>query len=207
MVPLEEIDSLRLAGKDYYLTPDGASGQKAYALLRQALLDGGLCAVAQAVWHGKQQLVVLSPRGRLIVMSLLKYAVEVKARWVFEREVPEVAEFTAEELQLTQTLVQAMTARQFDFSRYTNQYQEKLAELIEAKVSGQELVAAEREEPQMVINLLEALKASVAKARETASPSAAKRPSRTRRKTGVPNGKLAASTGKRKTATRKRKSG
>ena len=207
LVPVEEMDPLQLTGKDYYLTPDGVSGQKGYALLRQALLDEGLCGIARAVWHGKEQLVMLCPRGRLIVMSLLKYALEVKAPSVFEREVAEVAEFTAEELQLTQTLVQATTARQFDFSRYTNQYQEKLAELIEAKVSGQELVAAELEEPQVVINLMEALKASVAKARETASQPVAKRPSRTRRKAAVAKRKLAASTGKRKTATRKKKSG
>ena len=90
---------MQLSGKDYYLTPDGALGQKAYALLRQAMVDEGLCAVALAVWHGKEQVVVLCPRGRLIVMSLLKYSSEVKAPSAFEREVAEVAEFTAEEIQ------------------------------------------------------------------------------------------------------------
>jgi DNA end-binding protein Ku len=196
-----------LAGKDYYLTPDGASGQKAYALLRQALLDGGLCAVAQAVWHGKQQLAVLSAGGRLIVMSLLKYASELKAPSVFEPEVAEVAEFTAEELQLTQTLVQATAARQFDFSQYTNQYQERLAELIEAKVAGRELVAAEVEQPQVVINLMDALRASVAKARKAAGQQGAKRPSRTTRKATVAKRKPAASAGQRKTPSRKKKLG
>ena len=170
------------------------------------MVDEGLCAVAQAVWHGKEQVVVLCPHGRLIVMSLLKYASEVKAPSAFEREVMEVAEFTAEEMQLTQTLVQATTARQFDFSRYTNRHQGRLAELIEAKVAGRELVAAEVEEPQMVINLMEALKASVARAQEATDQQVPKRASRPR-KAAVARKKPATGARQRTTGTRKKKSG
>ena len=127
-VPVEEMDPLRLSGKDYYLTPDGAPGQKPYALLRQAMLDDQLCAIAQTVLHGKEQLVVLRVSGRLILMSLLKYASDVKPASAFEPQVAKMAEYTAEELELTQTLVRATTAGQFDFSQYTNRYQERLAE-------------------------------------------------------------------------------
>jgi DNA end-binding protein Ku len=193
-VSVEQMDPLRLAGKDYYLTPDGVPGQKPYALLRQAMAERGLWAIAQTVWHGKEQLVVLRPRGRLIVMSQLKYASEVKEPSAFER------------LELAQALVQATTAEEFDFSKYTNRYQAKLAELIEAKVTGREIVAAEAEEPHPVINLMEALKASVAKARKGADPRVVEGPPRTTKKGSKPKRRPAPRARKPKAASRKKKS-
>jgi DNA end-binding protein Ku len=190
-VPASEIDPIYFSGKNYYLAPDGPAGQKAYGLLQQALADDNLCGVARVVLHGREQLVVVRPLGKLISMSILSYDAEIKKPAAFDDEVI-TAEFSAEEMKLTKTLVEATTEADVDLAQYKDEYTAKLTTLIEAKVEGQELVAVPSE-PVTVINLMDALRKSVAKAQKEAKPAPAK--------------KMAASTRERKAPTRKKKSG
>ncbi len=189
------MDSLLLSGKTYYLTPDGPIGQKPYNLLLQAMREEGLNCVAQVVMHGREQLVKLRPLGKLICMEILCYEDQVKKPAEFEDEVAE-SQFSEDELDLTKRLIEATTSEDFDISKYHNVYNERLTQLIEAKVEGKEIVAPPDEQPQQVINLMDALKASVAQAQETSGASTAK-----------PKKKVAASSTKRKTAGRKKKTG
>ncbi|MBI3469557.1 MAG: Ku protein [Planctomycetes bacterium] len=192
-VPATEIDPIYFSGKNYYLAPDGPAGQKAYGLLQQALVDGGLCGVARVVLHGREQLVTIRPLDKLISMSILSYDAEIKKPSAFDDEIV-TAEYSAEEMKLTKTLVDATTAAAVDLTQYKDEYTAKLVKLIEAKVEGRELVAVPSE-PMPVINLMEALRASVEKAQSAAG---AKAP---------PAKKMAASTRDRKPAPRKKKSG
>lgn len=158
-VPSGAIDALYFTGKNYYLVPDGPVGQRAYQVVRQGLLESGKAAVARVVMHGKDQYVVLRPAGDLLAMSVLTYADQVVETTEFSAEVA-TAPVDAEELRLVKALI-ASSSKPFDNSTFKDHYAEKLTQLIQAKVDGKE-VAPPTEEPMQVINLMEALRKSVA---------------------------------------------
>jgi DNA end-binding protein Ku len=166
--PAEELDPVYFSGRNHYLAPDGPVGQKAFALLRQVMAAKGLYAVAQVVLSGKEQLVLLRPSGKLLVMSGLSYANQVTPASSFEDEVVD-PQFSKDEVALTEKLVEATTLDELDLSKYKNVYVETLTELIEAKVAGKEIVAAPPAEEPKVIELMEALKQSVARVRDRAA--------------------------------------
>ncbi len=159
--PADALDPVYMAGRSYYLVPDGPVGQKAYLLLNKVMTEKNLCAIGQAILSTKEQLVLLRPLNRLLVMAVLSYDSQVKSPGAFEDEVID-AEFTADEVELTEKLVEATTLEEFDLSKYKNAYVEKLRELIETKIAGKEIVAAPHEDEPKVIELMEALKQSVA---------------------------------------------
>lgn len=159
----DEVDELYLAGRTYYLLPDGAVGQKPYALLHRAMLDNRVQAIAQVVISSREHVVLVRPMGRLLAMSLLSHENRVRLPAEFEDEVAP-QELTADELALTKTLIAASRIQEFDFAKYEDPYVVNLTKLIEAKVEGQEIVqVADPEEPK-ILNLMEALKRSVAQA-------------------------------------------
>jgi len=187
----ETLDPVYQSGKTYYLVPDGPVGQRPYAVLHQAMVEENRQAVAQIVMHGKEQTVLLRPMERLLAMSILNYEHQIAKPAAFEEEVPQV-EASPEELKLAKTLINVTTPEQFDFSIYKDLYTEKLTKLIEAKIAGQEIVAPPVHEQPQIINLMEALRASVANAQQK-EPATAK-----------PAKKMAPSKGK-ETRARKRK--
>jgi DNA end-binding protein Ku len=197
-LPKNAVDPLYLCGKDYFLVPEGPVGQKAYRLIREVMTERGQSALGKIVLTGREQIVLLRPHGRLLVMSILSYAGEVKDPAAFEDEVEE-GEVTAPELELAGKLLDAATLGAFDPACYRNEYTARLTELIEAKVEGKEIVAAPEPEEPKVIELLEALRASVARTEEAQVPAPAK---------GKAAKKRAPSARKRRTAAgRKRKTG
>jgi DNA end-binding protein Ku len=157
----QALDPVYYAGRSYYLVPDGPVGQKAYTVFYEAMVKVGRQAIAQVVMHNREQLVVLHPLGGLLTMTVLYFDAEVTKPAAFEDEAPKV-EASAEEQRLADTLVAAATAKQFDFSKYKDAYTEKLTRLIEAKVAGEELVAPPAAGPATIINLMDALRESVA---------------------------------------------
>ncbi len=203
-IPADAIDPIYYAGRSYYLAPDGAVGQKPYALLVKGMADAGLFAVARAIISSKEHVVILRPAGDLLIMALLNYKNRLKSPSAFEDEVTECT-LTKEELKLTRTLIDASTLDDFDFSSYEDDYTTKLTELIEHKVAGSEIVeVADPEEPK-IINLMEALKESVARAQGAGAPKKRGRkaaPKSTRKM--APSGGGAA---KKTTAKKKKKSG
>lgn len=159
----DAVDPVYLSGRTYYLTPDGAAGQKPYALLHQGMLDSDVVAIGQIVLSGREQLVMVRPVGKLLTMSILQVASKVKEAAPFADEV-EPADVTKQELALTDTLIEASKIEDFDFAAYKDQYVEQVTELIRKKVEGEEIVQVpDREEPA-ILNLMDALKKSVAEA-------------------------------------------
>jgi len=195
-VPADAIDSIYASGKNYYLLPDGPVGQKPYAVVQQAMVDLKRNAIAQVVMHGKEQVVLLRPMDGLLSMSILNYDHEITKPATLESELTQQT-VEPEELKLAKTLIDASTAKKIDFSRYKDVYTEKLTKLIEAKVAGQEIVAPPVHEQAQIINLMDALRQSVAKAHVTEPAKAA----------GKPPKKMAASVRKQPAAAKKRKSG
>lgn len=161
----QQVDMLHLTGKTYYLAPDGPVGQKPYQLLLEAMKGEELISVAQVVMHGREQLVMLRPLGKLICMEVLAFKDQVKNPADFEEEI-EDAEYTQDELDLTKRLIEATKNEEFDIGNFENVYHDKLKELIEAKIEGKEIVAMPEQQPEQVINLMDALKASVAQAQD-----------------------------------------
>jgi DNA end-binding protein Ku len=162
-IPNDAIDGMYFAGKAHYLLPDGIAGSRPYALLRDGMVQNKVCAIAQVVMTGREQLVLLRPHGKLLVMTGLHYPARVKKAKDFETEVEDIA-FKPEEVALTNTLIAASKLATFELDKYQDQYVSKLKKLIDLKVAGQEVVQAPDHEEPKILNLMDALKKSVAEA-------------------------------------------
>ncbi len=146
--------------KTYQAAPE-AGGEKAFELLRSALMAEQKIAIGKTVLGTKDTLMAIIPREDGILISTMFYAEEVKdLQKQYTR--PEVGE---QELNMAKLLINSMDTP-FDPSQYKDEYQAKLRNLIESKISGKEIVAAEPEKEGKVIDLMEALKASVEKAQK-----------------------------------------
>jgi DNA end-binding protein Ku len=198
-VSADTIDSLYASGKNYYLLPDGPVGQKPYHVIHQVMRKQAVHGIAQVVISKKEELVLVRPIERLLVMTVLNYTAEVKEPQSFYDELVE-SEGTKQELQLTTQLIDALTTTEFDLTQYRDLYTEKLTQLISAKVAGKEIVAVPAGDEPRVINLMDAIAASIKKIKV---PGAAAKPPRKAAASKVerqpaPN---------RKTQAKKRKSG
>lgn len=156
----DELDSRYQTGNCYFLLPDGPIGQQAYALIRDVMQQSNLQAVAQVVLSNKEQLVLLRPVEKLLGLFVLRYAADVKLPSAFEDELHDVRPSELE-LKLTKQLMDGLMGKEFDIHQYQDSYNQKLAALIQAKVEGKELVTPEAPVQPRVINLMDALKASL----------------------------------------------
>lgn len=162
-IPLDAIDTRFYAGKAHYLMPDGIAGERPYQLLRDGMVKNGVCAIAQVVISGREQLVVVRVVDRMLVMFGLHYPKRVRKIDDYQDEIQEI-EFKPEEVALTDTLIGASKIEEFNFDSYTDTYVETLKKLIDMKVAGQEVVQAPDHEEPKILNLMDALKKSVAQA-------------------------------------------
>jgi DNA end-binding protein Ku len=119
-IAADAFDPLYGTGKRYYLAPDGSAGQKAYALLYQAMVEENRYALAQVVLHGREQLVLLRPQENLLVLEVLHYRHQVTQPSTLADEAPRM-EVSAEELHMARTLVNASTA-DFNLEKYPDLY-------------------------------------------------------------------------------------
>jgi DNA end-binding protein Ku len=196
----DELDPVFSSGKTYYLVPDGPVAQKPYAVLQRAMVELGRHAIARVVMHGKEQVVWLRPMDNLLSMTVLNYDHEVTKPAAFDEELVKSA-IETDELKLAKTLIEASTSKKLDYARYKDLYTQKLTQLIEAKVAGKEIVAAPVHEQAHIINLMDALRQSVAQVQKSVPVAASAKPPK----------KMAASrkpeTGAAEKPARKRKSG
>jgi DNA end-binding protein Ku len=168
-VPQDSIDPNYFSGRAHYLVPDGSVGERPYALLRQAMQEKEVCALAQVVLSSREQLVMVRSVGKLLIMNGLEYADQVKSPSEFEDDVPASAGNRAE-LRLTKTLIEALERPEPNLEEFKDVYYDKLKQLIDAKVSGDEIVTPPDAKPAPVVNFMDALKASVREVRKPAAP-------------------------------------
>lgn len=159
-IPENKLDDRFLTERSYFLVPDGKVAQKPYALVRKTLEDGNLRAIAEVILSNREQHVVVRPLGKLLMMTVLQHQQELKEPETYENEVADV-EITKPEMQLTKQLVEGLTREKWSFAEYVDDYQLRLSELIAAKVEGKELVKSPESEAPTIINLMDALKASI----------------------------------------------
>jgi len=161
-VPLKSVDPVYF-DKAYYLGPD-KGGAKPYALLARALRDSGRCAIGRWAARGKQYIVMIRPIEDLVeglVMQQLLYAGEVRA--LRDVDIPKT-DVKPAELKLAQQLIEQQASDKFDPSQYTDEVRARIEAAVQKKVEGQEITAAvEPEKGGQVIDLMEALRASLEK--------------------------------------------
>jgi DNA end-binding protein Ku len=196
VVPLDSIDPVHFTDKTYYLVPDGKVGQKPFALIQQCLTDDSLQAVGRVVLYGREELVLVRPVDGLLAMTALKYESQIAHPDMLAEELEKTA-LKSQEIELTKKLLEAFVNEDFSLASYQDTYVEKLTELIQAKVEGKEVVTPPAAEEPHVINLMDALKRSVAAARKTERPAAGQR--KAPRKTPAAHTRPRAGKRKRKT--------
>lgn len=158
------IDIVYFDGRMYYLAPDGQGAEEPYAIVAEAMERANCWGVGQIVFSGKDQIVAVRPLEGRLHMAMLNYDEEIR----LPEDVVEQPKRTAgatKKVKLAQTLIDAWYTDDFDFTKYDDRYRERLQRLIDVKKKGHEVVAPEeKEEEPEVVNLMEALKRSVAQA-------------------------------------------
>jgi len=163
-VPASKVDPVYFDGA-YYLGPD-KGGEKAYRLLNEAMKKTGRAALAKWAARGKQYLVMIRPVDQGLVMQQLLYKDEVRPI----SEVPiEDAEVKEAELKLAVQLVEQIASDEFRPENYEDEVRKRYHEAIQKKVEGQEITSAPEAPRAQIIDLMEALKASLA-AKGAATP-------------------------------------
>jgi DNA end-binding protein Ku len=166
-VPAKTVDPIFFEGA-YYLGPD-QGGDKAYHLLAEAMRQTGRSALAKWAARGKQYLVLIRPMGKGLVMQQLHYADEVRGM----DEVPlGEADVKDGELKLAVQLVHQIASEEFRPQDYEDDVRKRTKAAIQQKVEGQEITTAPEAPKAQIIDLMEALKASLAKKSEAAKVAA-----------------------------------
>jgi DNA end-binding protein Ku len=154
----EEIDD-RFFESSYYLTPV-KGGERAYALLREAIRETGRVGIATIILRDAQHLAALEVVKNAMVLTLMRYAEELVD--VNEYTFPGAGDIRKPELQMARTLVEQL-ADTWDPSQYTDEYRANLMKIIKAKLKGKEPKLTEKVEPRQaeVVDLMERLRQSL----------------------------------------------
>ena len=163
-VPAATVDPVYFDGA-YYLGPD-KGGEKAYRLLNEAMKQTGRAALARWSARGKQYLVMIRPSGKGLVMQQLLHADEVRP--ISEVPIDDV-EPKAAELALAVQIIDQIARDEFHPESYEDEVRKRYHEAIQKKIEGQEITAAPEAPRAQIIDLMEALKASLAAKRAAAT--------------------------------------
>jgi DNA end-binding protein Ku len=160
-VDLSDIDPIYY-DHSYYLAPS-AGGAKAYRLLLDAMRESGKVGVGRVVIRSKQQLCALRPTGDVLTLSTMLFGDEVlPPDRIDELDGLSEAEASQRELQMAEQLISSLS-REFDPTKYKDDYRERVIALIERKAAGEEIaIEPEAEEPEAAPDLMAALEASLA---------------------------------------------
>jgi DNA end-binding protein Ku len=155
-VALEEIDPI-LYKKSYYLVPD-ETGAKAYALLRRALEEEGKVGISKVSFRDKEHLAALRFKDDAFVLETMFWPDEIRAA-EFET-IHGDGKIRDQEIEMAKALIENLS-EPWNPEAYKDEYREALLEVVEKKAAGEEIEAAPEAQPARVVDLMEALKASV----------------------------------------------
>ncbi|MET8855538.1 Ku protein [Streptomyces sp. NPDC004579] len=192
-VPVESIDPIQI-GDGYYLQPDGPVASKPYVLLRRALERSSKVAVAKYAWSGRERLGLLRVRDDVIVLHAMHWADEVRDPSELK---PEAVDLTDAEITEAEHLIERMTRDDLAGEEFTDRYTAAVEAMIDAKREHREPPTAEEPAaaPGQIVDLMAALKESVAKARTSRSEDASVH--------DMPKKKVAKKTATKKTTAKK----
>ncbi|MEW6059432.1 MAG: Ku protein [Actinomycetota bacterium] len=195
-VDLAEIDPIMFR-KSYYVVPD-ETGARAYALLRKALSEEGKVGIGKVAFRDKEHLAALRFKGDVLVLETMYWPDEIRAADF--NTVGVDSKIRAKEVEMATTLIESLT-EPWNPEAFRDQYREGLLEIVEKKIAGEEIEAEREVAPARVLDLMEALKASVEAAKSRTSP-AKPRPAKDQAKKRITKKAPAAKTapGKQKAA-------
>jgi DNA end-binding protein Ku len=172
--------------RTYYLAPADADTQRRpYVLLLRAMEETGMAAIGKFVLWGKENLCLIRPHGDTLALETLFFAEDVRSRAEIEEAVAET-NVKAPELELAQQVIQSL-AGDFEPEEFENEYRRELKTMLEAKLAGQEIAKPEPVPETPVVDLMEALRRSVADVQGSKPKAAPKRktPARPRARAGA----------------------
>jgi DNA end-binding protein Ku len=164
-VDSEEIDPIYFQ-RSYYLVPEG-TGLKAYHLLREAMSDDGKVAVAKVAFRDKEHLATVRLRENVLVLETMFWPDEIRPPRFDELD--EEVELRPQEIKMARSLIDSLTD-DFEPKDFRDEYRAALEDVIGKKVQGEEVTYAEPAEPSKVVDLMDALRASV-EAAQASKPS------------------------------------
>jgi DNA end-binding protein Ku len=186
-VPLEQVDPL-FFDRTYYLAPSSAAAQRRpYVLLLDAMKETGMAAIGRMVIRGNENFCLIRPKGDALVLETLFLAEDVKSAAEIDEAVGET-DVQEGELELARQLIDGLVG-DFEPEDLHSEYRDNLRKLLEAKLAGEEIAVPEPEPEAPVIDLMEALKKSVA---ATKGKSAAGDGAKPARKKAAPKKRAAA---------------
>ena len=166
-VKADQVDPVYLESS-YYVAPD-EGGEKAYALLFTALKDSGYYGLAKVAMHNREHIIVLRPGSKGILSHTMYYQDEIRQVDEFRTDTSLVKD---KELAMAKMLISSLEA-EFEPQKYHDEYRANLQRMIEAKIEGRKVVETPAEHVAPVIDIMEALKKSLAEKRKPAAVAAA----------------------------------
>ena len=167
-VSLTDVDPV-FFDRTYYLSPAAAAAaRRPYVLLLRAMEETGMAAIGKFVLWGKENLSLIRPYGETLALETLFFADDVRSRAEIEEAVGEV-DVKEPELELARQVI-ASIAGDFDPREFENEYRRDLRRMLEAKVAGEEIARPEPVPEAPVVDLMEALRQSVADAKQRRAP-------------------------------------
>ncbi len=167
-VPREQIDE-RYLDSPYYIMPDGQVGQDAFAVIREAMRGKDMVALGRVVLAKRERVIMLQPWDKGLMATTLRYPYEIRDAKEYFDEIPDV-KVEPDMLKLAQHILQSK-ATDFDPSQFVDHYEEAVVTMLEKKEAGMPVSrehAAPR--PQNVVNLMDALRRSIAQEKAASAP-------------------------------------
>ena len=168
--------------RTYYLAPDGGMAASAFAVMRDGMR--GKIGIGKLALYGREYLVAVRPFERGIVMHTLHHAAEMRGIDSVEELNSVPTTVKPEEMKLARQVIQTFE-QPLNLADYTDQYRAGLQAIIDAKIAGEEVVAAAAEAPPKVVNLMDALKKSldaVSAGKKKTAKAVSEKPAATKRK-------------------------
>jgi DNA end-binding protein Ku len=171
-VPREQIDQ-RYLDTPYYITPDGQVGQDAFAVIREAMRGKGMVALDRVVLAKRERVIMLEPWDKGLTATTLRYPYEIRDAKEYFDDIPDVR-VEPDMLKLAEHILRSKTT-DFDPSQFVDHYEEAVIAMLKEKQAGLP-VSRERltPRPQSAVNLMEALRLSIAQERRATAASSKK---------------------------------
>lgn len=166
-VDAEELDTVYL-NSSYYVAPDGPVGDEAFRVVRDAMKRMNKVGIGRVVMHNREQIVALRVEDAGFVLTTLHYADEVRAAGPYFEDIRD-GDLDESHLKLAEQLIESHSG-DFQPSEFADRYQDALLDVIKQKLAGETPAVVQQEEVGKVINLMDALKASVAAEAEKKPP-------------------------------------
>jgi DNA end-binding protein Ku len=157
-VPKDEIDDLYLADP-YYVVPDGEVGQQAFAVIRDAIREEGMVAIAKVVFTSREHMIALEPRGKGMMGVTMRYPYEVRKPDEYFAEI-EDEKIPKDMLEIASHIVDSKRGK-FEPEKFEDEYEGALKELLRKKQKGEKIEQPKERAPSNVVNLMDALRNSL----------------------------------------------